>query len=87
MKTLPKRVFNSPLIEYANFEDGSHVNLIRITPAYKDGAAYAIDETSTNPFCRGGLHKSYEDAKRKFNLMVRDAQHSSKIISQGVTGN
>ena len=34
---LPKKVFNSPLIEYANFEDQSFVNLIRLNKPYANG--------------------------------------------------
>ena len=48
---LPKRVFNSPLIEFANFEDGSHVNLIRLNKPYANGIKYAVYETTKSPFC------------------------------------
>ena len=83
--TLPKRVFQSPLIEYANFEDGSHVNLIRLNKPYADGTAYAVHETTKNPFCSNGLFKTFEKAKDKFNLMVKHAAHESRIVSQGHT--
>lgn len=70
--TLPKRVFNSPLIEYANFSDGTFVNLIRLTKPYADGTEYAVYETTNNPFCSNGLFKTYEKAKEKFELMIKN---------------
>jgi hypothetical protein len=85
--TLPKRVFNSPLLEYANFEDGSHVNLIRLIKPYANGKAFAVHETTKSPFCSNGMFRTYEQAKRKFDLMVRNAQHESPMKSWGVTSN
>jgi len=73
--TLPKRVFNSPVVEYINFDDGTSVNLIRLIKPYADGRAYAVYETTTNPFCSNGMFKSYEKAKEKFDLMVRNNGH------------
>jgi len=67
---LPKRVFKSPLIRFANFKDGSHVNLIRIDKPYSNGDSYAVHETTSSPFCSNGLFKTYEKAIEKFNLMV-----------------
>lgn len=84
---LPKRVFNSPLIEFANFEDGSHVNLIRLIKPYADGTSYAVHETTKSPFCSNGLFKTYERAKEKFELMVRNGQQESPLRNRGVTGN
>ena len=72
---LPKRVFNSPLIECVNFEDGSFVNLIKLTKPYADGRAYAVYETTKSPFCSNGMFKSYELAKEKFELMVRNNEY------------
>ena len=53
---LPKKVFNSPLIEYANFED--------------------------NAFCSNGLFKTYEKAKLKFELMIKNHSYQSKVIER-----
>lgn len=83
---LPQRVFNSPLIEYVNFEDGSHVNLIRLNKPYADGRAYAVHET-TAFFCSNGMFKTYRAAKKKFDLMVRNGEQVSPISSHGTTGN
>lgn len=85
---LPPRVFeNSPLLEYVNFEDGSFINLIRIGRPYADGRSYAVYETTKSPFCSNGVFKTYEDAKEKFDLMVRNGQYVSKIVKRGVTKN
>ena len=85
--TLPKRVFNSPLIMYANFADGSHVNLIRLIKPYASGAAYAVHETTKSPFCSNGLFTTLEKAKEKFNLMVKNAQTVSELIKLDSTFN
>ena len=84
---LPKRVFNSPLIRYANFKDGSHVNLIRLNKPYATGVAYAVHETTKSPFCSNGMFKTYKKAMEKFNLMVRNAKYESELISEGITAN
>jgi hypothetical protein len=84
---LPKRVFNSPLIRYANFEDGSHINLIRLTKPYANGVEYAIHETTKSPFVSNKLIKKYEDAIKIFNHLVKNAQLVSSLVSSGVTGN
>ena len=84
---LPKRVFNSPLIRYANFKDGSHVNLIRLIKPYANGFSYAVHETTKSPFCSNGMFKTYEKAKEKFDLMVYNASYESELIKEGVAGN
>ena len=84
---LPKRVFNSPLIEYANFKDGSHVNLIRLIKPYANGDCYAVYETTKGPFCSNGIFKTYEKAKEKFDLMVENGKSESELMDRGLTGN
>ena len=84
---LPKRVFNSPLIEYANFQDGSFVNLIRLRTPYANGNSFAVYETTKSPFCSNGLFKTKEAAKAKFDLMVKNAQTEIPIRNKGVTNN
>lgn len=84
---LPKRVFNSPLIEYVNFEDGSHVNLIKLIKPYANGDCYAVHETTRSPFCSNGLFKTYNKAKEKFNLMIKNGSQVSPVIKEGFTGN
>lgn len=60
---LPKRVFNSPLVAFTNFEDGSFVNLIRLTKPYANGNSFAVYETTKSPFCSNGMFKTFERAK------------------------
>jgi len=84
---LPKRVFNSPLLQFANFEDGSHINLIRLTKPYANGASYAVHETTKSPFCSNGLFKTIEQAQAKFNLMVKNNKLITNLKEQGKTNN
>lgn len=84
---LPKRVFNSPLVEYANFEDGSFVNLIRLNKPYANGVCYAVYETTKSAFCSNGMFKTYENAKAKFELMVKNGSRESPLKNRGLTGN
>lgn len=85
--TLPRRVFNSPCIEFANFEDGSHVNLIRLIKPYANGYSYAVHETTKSAFCSSGMYKTYDAAKKKFELMVKNGQSESPLRNRDVTGN
>ena len=80
---LPKRVFKSPIIEYVNFEDGTHVNLIRLIKPYADGRSYAVHETTKSPFCSNGMFKTIEKAKEKFDLMVKNGSKESPIRNRG----
>ena len=84
---LPKRVFRSPLIEYANFKDGSHVNLIKLMKPYANGITFAVHETTKSAFCSNGMFKTYDKAKSKFDLMVKNASYESEILNQGITLN
>lgn len=84
---LPKRVFNSPLLQFANFKDGSHVNLIRIIKPYANGLSYAVHETTNSAFCSNGMFKTYDLAKQKFDLMVKNASLESELIKLGKTSN
>ena len=81
---LPKRVFNSPLIEYVNFEDGSIINLIKLTKPYKNGITYAVYETTKSPFCSNGLFKTIDKAKYKFNQMVKNNSRLTDITDKGI---
>lgn len=85
--SLPKRVFQSPLIEFATFKDGSHVNLIRLIKPYANGRQYAVHETTKSAFCSNGMFKNYADAKYKFDLMIRNASMESSLIEYGKTNN
>lgn len=84
---LPKRVFQSPLVEYANFHDGSFINLIRLNKPYANGVSWAIYETTCSPFCSNGFFKTYEKAKEKFEQMVREGSIESILVDSGKTDN
>jgi len=84
---LPKRVFESPLLRYANFKEGSHINLIRLRKPYANGDSYAVHETTSSPLCSNGLFKTYAKAREKFDMMVGNAKTVSELTSEGVTGN
>jgi len=83
MKTLPRRVFNSPLIEYANFNDGTHINLIRLTKPYANGNAYAIANWTEDG--KHGLYKTLERAQEKFEEMVSSASFKTKLKDKGTS--
>ena len=76
---LPKRVFNSPLVKYARFEDGSVVHLIKINKPYANGDSWAVHETTKSPFRSNGMFKTIEKANEKFDLMVRNGSHESPL--------
>lgn len=77
---LPKRAFQSPLIKFHNFKDGSFVNLIKLNKAYANGVSFAVYETTNNPFCSNGLFKTEEAAIKKFDLMVKNHEIYLKLI-------
>lgn len=87
MKTLPRRVFNSPLVQFANFADGSHINLIRLKNPSPLGPAWAIHNTTKNNKGQSGMYKTHFQAKNKFDLMVQSASKQTELLNQGSTGN
>lgn len=72
---------------FCNFADGSHVNLIKLLKPYANGTAYAVHETTKSPFCSNGMFKTYEAAKKKFDLMVANAAFVSPITELSKTCN
>lgn len=75
---LPTRVFNSPLVRFANFKNGDNVNLIRLIKPYANGASYVVyvtNRTSND----NGLFKTMDQANKKFNLLLKN--HSSELIN------
>ncbi len=84
---LPKRVFNSPLIRYANFEDGSFINLIRLSKPYANGNSYAVYGNTKGAINYNGLLKNYDKALQRFNIVVSEADLESSLVFSGVTGN
>ena len=88
-ETLPQRVFNSPAIEFVNFEEfeGSHINLIRLIKPYANGNSYAIHNTTTIGFNQSGLFKTYKRAKTEFDFLVEKASIKCRLRNRGLTNN
>lgn len=80
---LPKRAFNSPLIAFANFENGIHVNLIRLSNPYANGAKYAVHDTST--VNGSGMFKTIESASKRYCTTFMAIPENP--LNAGITGN
>jgi hypothetical protein len=79
---LPKRVFNSPLVRYANFENGSFVNLIRLIKPYANGNTYAISETTELHLNSSGLFKTYKKARKAFDMLVNLQKEMTDLVKE-----
>lgn len=66
-KSIPPRTFNSPLINYANFSDGSSVNLVRLVKPYSTGISFVVFNNKTGDF---KTFKSESKALSGFTNMV-----------------
>lgn len=84
---LSKRAKNGKLIKYANFADGSYINLIDLRHPYSTGERFAVHETTKSPFCSNGLYRTIEKANEKFDLMVKNGQIESELIKAEVIDN
>ena len=84
LKVLPRRVFNSPLIEYANFNGNRHINLIRLIKPYADGTKYVVTNTVNEIHT---AHSNYYSAKEQFEFRVWQANKTALPIGSGITGN
>ena len=78
MTTLPKRVFNSPLMMCANYTDGTHINLIKLIKPYANGYGYAIH--STDHPTDSKMYKTEQKAREKFNQLVNHSKLREPII-------
>lgn len=81
---LPRRVFNSPLIAFCNFQDGTFVNLIKLKQPYANGLSYAVYETTKSPFCSNGMFKTLDKATEKYELMIKNGSTESPIRERGI---
>tara|TARA_R110002153_G_scaffold152399_1_gene303932 strand:- start:852 stop:1112 length:261 start_codon:yes stop_codon:yes gene_type:complete len=77
---MTQRAFNSPTIKYANFKDGTFINLIKLKKPYANGTKYAVYETTKSPFCSNGFYKTIEEANKKFELMILNGSKCSDLI-------
>ena len=82
---LSRRVFNSPLIKYANFMDGTSVNLVRLTKPYSDGRAYAI--YYNKDMGNGVMTITLENALYRFNDLIRRVISTTHIDKVAKTDN
>ena len=80
---LPNRVFRSPLIRFATFDNGGVINLIRINKPYANGNSYAIHSTIID----NAMFKTYDKALKTFNDSITNYQKKSKLTTSGLTGN
>ena len=80
MRKLPQRVFNSPLIEYANFKDESFINMIQLNIPYADGSAFAVYCGWTDADYR--LFRSHQTAKVWFDSQVMQRSWVSPLVKQ-----
>jgi hypothetical protein len=87
------RANNSPLLEYANFKDGSHINLIRFNPLKRDGTQYKSGYkfvVSVQEFKKEQQilsFKTLEKAKEKFDTLVETAKSYKELLNEGKTSN
>ena len=75
------RVWNSPVIRFANLKGGHHINLIELKKPYAKGIKFAIHATDERYTC--SMHTSYELARERFDLMVVTAKHNDQLIELG----
>ncbi len=84
---LPRRVFNSPLILYANLQDGSCINLIRLIKPYANGKAYAIYNASKDREHHNGMFRTLEQAQNAFYKTVRETLKETQVTKMAMTKN
>lgn len=78
-----RRIFNSPLIRFINFQDGNYINLIEIKPPYEDGTKYAMHDTEG----QSKTFKSLPAAEARFDELADSREAQKPARSKGITGN
>jgi hypothetical protein len=83
------RIYNSPVIKTANFNDGSHINLMRLIKPYKNGEKYGISKISINKIGdEVRIFKTLEDAESYFDRIVNQKKKSVDLREEvGTTNN
>ena len=81
MRKLPNRVWNSPIIRYANLKGGHHINLIELKKPYANGRKFAIHATDDR--YTSSMHNSLKRAWERFDLMVCIAKHKNELVELG----
>jgi len=89
------RASNSPVLEFVNFEDDWHINLLKLNPnrnqqglLYKGGNKYAVIRSSNKGKQEIFEFKTLEQAEDKFDKLVTQSTTYSPIRNQGkIEGN
>jgi len=89
------RASNSPVLEFVNFEDNWHINLLKLNPnrnqnglLYKGGNKYAVIRSSNKGKQEIFEFKTLEQAEDKFDKLVTQSTTYSPIRNQGkIEGN
>jgi hypothetical protein len=82
------RLYNSPLIKFANFKDGSQINLMRLIKPYKNGEKYGISKMSINKIGdEVRIFKTLQDAESYFDKMVNEKKRSVDLREEVRTTN
>ena len=89
-----KRANMSALLQYANFDDNSHVNLLRLNEnktqsgaKYKNKNKYAVSVSTINGGQEVYEFETLEQAENKFDRLVYNKKSSANIVSESKTGN
>lgn len=84
------RANKSALLQFANFEDNWHINLVKLNPyknqdglLYKGGNKYAAIRTSDKGYQQVFEFKTLEQAENKFNKLVMESKKYSPISKEG----
>jgi hypothetical protein len=85
-----RRINNSPMLRYVNFEDGWHINLLKLKPytnqngkPYKGNNKYGISRVGGEQGQEVWEFETLNEADRKFNELVELGKTYSKIEKQG----
>lgn len=71
-KTMPKRGSQAILCMYANYADGTRINLVSLRVPYSDGTKYLLDDdTGSDRKIKG--FSTLKEAMPYFDLMVKAA--------------
>jgi len=79
MSQLTQRVFNGPLVQFANFTNNTHVNLIRLKKPYSNGISYAVQHVTKSQFNDSGLFKTIEQATKRFESVVNKSLQETTL--------
>ena len=87
------RANNSSLLRYANFEDDSHINLVRLNPIktsglpYKNINKFAVSVASIEDGQKVMQFKTLDRAESKFEELVDDTKRKVGLRNEGKTSN